>query len=403
MKLRNTLSKNITKILLIPFIVILIMLILINGPIWVVFCVIEWIIFSSIIWISVGKYLLKKDKFRKKGAKFFIILLICYLFIVSIAVFPLVMVPVSYIRAEFNKAELERIVNELTESQITDEDKTIAILNWFERYSGNIYNLWGADEFYTFYFGDGDVFDCIMCTRLDERKPALWVLTSRCGMCGEHSALFKEMANQAGLNVRSVVCNGVDHVWAEVYINDSWIIVDPSNVVFRKNKSGYDLPAESFEKGHADITKNISYVFAEYSNGKKEDITYRYTNLSQINITTIDEKNNPIANVEIEVLSFNKFDDGICTGLKFVTDDSGKYTLNIGGGDVKFIAKGKINKSLYGEYRYYFEDNEYYNLTINLKCDWTKDTEFVTLLFITIAVLTILLCLFIFTVRKERI
>lgn len=366
----------IDKVLLIPSLVILVLLIFLNGPIWLWFCFIGWTLFVSILWIRYLRYLAKKKseprkKINESVYSFSIVFLIFAPIILSSLSFSFLMIPVSYIRAEFNHDELAKIVDELTANCTTDEEKTIAILNWFDRYSGNIYNIWSHPSFGPFRVGEEYPNNFIMCTRTLDRKPALWVLTSRCGACEEHSVLFQEMANQAGLPVRLVLGRGIDHIWAEVKINGTWIIVDPANVIHRRNVTGYNLSAESYER-HAKLTQNISYVFAEYIDGTREDITYRYTNLTHVNITTVDENLNPVPDVEIEVFSYNRANGGINTELKFETNKNGEYKLNMGGGDVKFASKTKDIIPLYNETRMTFIDGEYQNVTIILKSDFTK-------------------------------
>jgi hypothetical protein len=100
------------------------------------------------------------------------------------------MIPFTYVRAEFNQGELKKIVNELTKDCVTDEQKTLSLLSWFDRYTGNIYNVWGAFVIEPFYFGGGKIFDFLICVRTDEGKQSLFVLTSRCGACGEHRSLL---------------------------------------------------------------------------------------------------------------------------------------------------------------------------------------------------------------------
>jgi hypothetical protein len=384
-------EKTLKTIFIILLIICIISLFILNGSIWLVVSIIFWIIFSTLIWLYIGKYLLIIKKSKKFGVKWMKFCLILTLYISTILLFSLVMIPITYIRAEFNDGELDRIVNEMIKNCKTDEEKTIALLNWFERYSGNIYNTYGSIDIGPIYFSNGDIFDSLICVRIIERRPALWVLTSRCGACGEHSALFKYMANKADLTVRSVVCDGIDHAWNEVKIHGNWTIVDPANVVYRKNMSGYNLAPESYEKGHASRTRNISYVFAEDINYIREDITNRYTNLSHINITTVDKNLKPISDVEISVFSYNKFEKGADTKLTFKTDKNGNFQLNIGGGDVKFVSRKGGLIALYGEKRSYFLDDENYDLKIVLERDWVNSYLFFLFLFVLIFLFIVLI------------
>jgi hypothetical protein len=366
----------------------IILLFILNGPIWLIISLIAWIIVSSLIWLYFGKKIIyqKKTLIKKIRDMWFVIIIISYL--LTILFFPLVMIPFIPVRAEFNQGELKKIVNDLTKDCVTDEQKTTSLLNWFDRYSGNIYNVWGAFPLDPFYFGGGKIFNFIICIRTGDENP-LFVLTSRCGACGEHSGLFTEMAKEAGLEVRKVICREIDHGWAEVNINNTWIVVDPANVVHRDNKSGYDLSPKSYEKAHAGRTKNISYIYAKYPDGRTEDITNRYTNLTHINITTVDEFNKPVPNIGISVDSYNKFVNGKSTEKKFSTDSNGNYLLEIGGGDIKLIAKSNDFIPLYNESRRTYSDNEYQNVVIVLKNDWTKNDYLIAAIGIIIVIVVI--------------
>lgn len=384
---------NLRNFLLISLISIFISLFIVNGPFWLLLSLVEWILFVYVLWII---YLRHSSKQKTKWNipeffKGFIITLIILLpLLLSLVSYPIIMIPITYVRAEANRAEVEELVFDITKNCTTNESKVISLLNWFERESGNIKNIWSGKSLGPLKFLGYSPKDWIICVRTLERKPALFVFTSRCGACEEHSVLFREMANVAGLQVRSVICHGIDHLWDEVLIDEQWLIVDPANVVFSKNKSGYNLSAESFERGHAGKTHNISYVFAEYPDRSVEEITYRYAgNLSCINITTVDENLKPVSNVEITVFSNNKFTKRN-TGLSFHTDGFGKYQLSIGGGSVTFESISNDFIPLYGEKTRYFNDSESYDLILVLKGDWTKSIPLTILIVFSIISITII-------------
>lgn len=96
-----------------------------------------------------------------------------------------------------------------------------------------------------------------------------WVRFMKCGSCGENSFLFSEFTNSLGIETRSLHDNGIDHGWDESYINNSWIIVDPSQNKYNLLYNYY----ESKEWGY----KNHTYVYSVSKNGSIEDRTMDYT------------------------------------------------------------------------------------------------------------------------------
>jgi len=382
-------------LLLILILLLILMIFLINGPIFLLIEFIIWLFIIFLLWDRYLKHQRKKAKpNNKKLPDFFKGFILPFLFILPIIIglisFEAVMIPVSYVKSELNRGELEVIVQDITANCNTTEEKVKNLLEWFERDGGNIRNIWGSPKFPPFYFLGYDLDDWIICVRSDV-KPPLWVLTSRCGACDEHSILFREMAVEADIPVRLVKCKGIDHIWAEVQIDSNWVIVEPANVVREKNKTGYNLEPSSYEKTHAKRTKNISYIYAESQNGTIEDITRRYTNLSYLRIKTVDENNIPVSNVEISVKSFNRFSNGADTGKVVYINNSGEYLLEIGGGDIELISQQGVIFPLYNQIRLYLEDDEISSIQIQLKRDITKGY---TLYLISIVIIAISLITF---------
>jgi len=411
-------TKKIIKIQIPSVILSLLLLFFTNGTLWMILVIIIWfnILITPIVLFFDYCFRKVKDKENRSKTRipqwkktvvnallsYSLASLVIIILVLSMVSFPMIFSPVLEWKAELSKEELQNEINELIKDCSNNEEKTITILKWFDRYSGNTYNIWGHPAFGSIVFGDGDPHYCIFCIRIFEREPPLWVYVSRCGACEEHSVFFREMADMAGLKIRSVICPGIDHLWAEVNIEGEWIIVEPANVVLRNNKTGYNLTAESFEKSHASRTKNISYVYAEYSNGTIEDITYRYSgNLSTVSISVVDENLNPVSHAKVTVFSNNRFIRRDI-GLSFETDNNGKYLLKIGGGNITFETIKDNDIYLYNESTHIFADGEYYDITIVLKKDWTKDMKFIAYLSITIIILLILISLFIYTFIKER-
>lgn len=379
--------KNIRRALIASLLIISVPLFFINGQLWVINWFIIWNIFVMILFVSFMIYLFNKPKKKKKQQhKIIVIIVISYLiiapFILAFFSFPLASYPVKHIRAEFNRTECERIVDDIITDINNDTENIIALLNWFERYSGNIHNTYGSVDIGPLYFGGDIIFDIMFCVRIDDRQPALWVLTSRCGACGEHGALFTAMANEADLQARTVVCKEIDHVWSEVKINDTWLIMEPANVDHSQNKTGYNIQATSFERIHAHQTKNITYVFAEYVDGTTEDITSRYTNLTTINISTIDVDGNTLPNIDLSLISYNRFIDGVDAGYSSKTDGNGQYQLRVGGGDIKIVVQSSDIIPLYAEKRSYYYDDNSIDVVLILQQDWTKNIYLLLSLFI---------------------
>lgn len=283
--------------------------------------------------------------------------------------FPQATLPIMPAIAESNIDELHQIVDELTEKYQDDENKTRSILRWFDRYTGNIYNTWAPPLITTlssnnvyFSIAIGDPYFPIICVRTEGEKDPLWILTSRCGNCDEHSLLFTEMALAANLNVRRVHVNGVDHKWNEVLIDNISIIADPTWVVLKKGKDGFNVLNSTYE----DTFGNFTYVYALFpGNETKIDVTKNYTEVAYINITTVDENLNPVPNVTIKVYS-NDLGDKINTGLVFITDNLGNYHLQIGGSSVTFECENKEMR-LYNVTTRKFYENNYYNVTLTMK------------------------------------
>ena len=179
------------------------------------------------------------------------------------------------------------------------------------------------------------------------------------------------MADSAGLNARSVISHEMNHLWAEVKINDTWIIVDPANVVANKGKTGYNLSYESFRQ-HYPTSGNVAYVFAEWPNGTKMPRTDDYIDeMSQVNISVIDENDNPIPNARIEVFSNNR-NSGQDIELSFNSNIDGEYQLEVGKGSITVYSSTDGFIFLSGEKTIKLGGNQSYNLTIKLKKDYSN-------------------------------
>lgn len=362
--------------LYIPIVLLLInslTLFILDGPFWGLFIITFFIIICLIIVIRISTYLERYKINRIQEIAIGIILVS-----IILPCFILYMGFTTHIKAEVNKPELQTIVNELIQDVNTDEEKTLKLLEWFDYYSDNIFNNYqlskqGVPGISFLNSGTFSIYlePPYIGIRTFNDEDSLWVLTSRYGHCGEYGLIFRDMANASGLIARKVTCNGEDHVWNEILIDGEWKIVD-STAVYLPDRDGYDLSNDFMEKKVNRIHGNVSYVYAEYLNGTKVDITYRYTNLTNITISAIDEDGNDLHNIKIIVKSNNRYHKRN-TGLNNDTNDNGSCTFTIGGGNYTFEALSNDIIPLYGEITDEFPENHSsHEATIILKSDWTK-------------------------------
>ncbi|MCD1295901.1 hypothetical protein CUJ83_12935 [Methanocella sp. CWC-04] len=149
-----------------------------------------------------------------------------------------------------------------------------------------------------------------------------WAIITKSGACGEYSFVFTELANMSNIKVRNICLNGEDHAFNEVLIDDEWITIDST----QENAYDPELDMESYLK------LDISYAYALYPNGTIEDVTYRYTNLSNINIYVYDGNENTVNNSTIKIYSNNKRPN-LFTNLSLETGQSNCINYNIGSGN----------------------------------------------------------------------
>ena len=317
------------------------------------------IIFVLFLWLDYqakkGEKSLSKKWLSGKRYRLLQLLMIFLILNQAFATFPYVFEPFLRWKVEQSADEMQRVVNDLIDKYNckTDEEKTIVLLNWFERYSGNILNNWGLPTLYTpippltgvhplyLSFGDGHpyslVYCCLYMRPINRDLPRLAFIT-RAGRCEEHSILFREMASAAGLEVRSIIGLDIDHLWAEVKIGNEWITVDPANVVHNRiwkdnNYTGYNLSRKYFVKRFSHGEK-INLIYAEYPNGTKVPVTDRYINdTRRVNIMVIDENGKPVRGAEVSFhTSSCPFADEY--GYRLKTDDKGKCSILLGNGTI---------------------------------------------------------------------
>ena len=349
---------------------------------WVFFLTIYMIIFSSLnraqtywfiapSWTSViflvYFYVLREDeilKLLKHSLKnkilwfVFFVLLIVYIFLYHL-------VP-SYIMKMVDSKNRETLLNSISlivGNSTNDVEKALRIYNWVENSSGltNVYaDRYNIDHY--IYFISKPPF---VCLRLGNKNYPLWVLTSKCGACEEYSLLFREIANMANLTVRSIHNPGEDHNWDEVLVNGSWIIVDPGWPIFNPPPSFYEMNRSI----NGSNGLNVSYVYGVYPNGTIIDLTERYTNVSLLKISVVDENNNPLEGVILRFDSFNLLENGKeISNLECATDKDGTCKLKLGGGSYR--VKVFVGNKIFGygnETKFYLNEEELKEIRIVIK------------------------------------
>jgi hypothetical protein len=372
-------------ILLLPLLINIIILLKIDGPRWGFYCITLWIFTSILISYAIYRLLknwaLKKKKTGKIKGKIsyekilrrlrciFIIFTVMLIFTFTFSLF---MGFMTHLKAEANRPTLQQLVSDLIKDAETDEEKTQALLEWFDEKAGNIYDdydLWRQGKrIFSFLPWRLKIFSSepYIGFRTFNDRDSLWILTSRYGHCGEFSLIFRDMAYAANLTVRRARCYGEDHEWNEVLIDDAWIIVD-ATAVDLPHGNGYDLPTDFME---VKAKGNVSYVEAEYINGKTDDITFRYTNLTSINILATDSDGRPIPDVTVKLKSNNRY-EAKDTKLSKKTNETGQCTFTIGGGDYIFESTTGGFIPMTNKTSSIFAENNSYDLQIVLRTDWT--------------------------------
>jgi hypothetical protein len=319
-----------------------------------------------------------KRKILFKSMKLFTIFLMIFLiFFQTLLFFPFFTIPLMGVRSDANVTELNNIVKDIIKNDTSNYAKAQSILNWFNRKSGNMYNVWG----YPLISGlesngrlnFGDYFLCILCMRNYGRDTPLWILTSRCGSCEEHALLYREMAHAANIPVRSIHCYEGNHCWDEVFINNTWIIVDPARQLFNP-------PRENYSKEF----KNPRYILAELPEGSKViDATKNYSKLVNVSLFLVDKNNITLPHIRIEVFSSNETGVEKRTELFLVSDENGRCNFTLGAGWAIFQSKDNYRK-LNNYTLQNLSENKNYNIKVVLKNYIEPDYSLIFLLFVLI-------------------
>jgi hypothetical protein len=148
------------------------------------------------------------------------------------------------------------------------------------------------------------------------------------GACGETAMSSSTYLKNLGFETREVTFPGEDHVFVEVKINGTWLVLDP----------GYSPPKLLTRSERAsERTREvgtISYVSA-YSDSSFIELTAQYVDTDMITIE-VAKKGEPVAGASINLVHTLRYDNTAydCQlpgwGLSFHTDINGTVTLHLG-------------------------------------------------------------------------
>ncbi len=264
--------------------------------------------------------------------------------------------------ADSNEDRVESLAEKITKNSESDIEKARALYNWSYRGAGNIAGVYNKDILLRIYplniYSEYPYF----CIRLKGHDNPLWVLTSRCGACDEYSLIYMELADAAGLNVRSIHNRGEDHNWDEVIIDDNSIIVDPSWPKYNSSHSFYD------NRRGGEV--NLSYAYALYPNGTKKDVTRDYTEVGNITLRLLNAQEENLPNISVQVFS-NNYKKGTNTGLSCTSNGNGECTFTLGGGNYTFKAEQEsLINPLFNRTTLSVEEGKNKTINIFLKRHW---------------------------------
>lgn len=159
-----------------------------------------------------------------------------------------------------------------------------------------------------------------------------WIMFFKSGACGEHGILFVEIARHAGVRARLVLNPGEDHAWAEVFIDNSWIPVDPTQNKF--------INPENYENERG---KQMSYVYATEGD-EVTDVTSKYTSTGRL-VVRVEQNGGLVKGADVIVKSRLLVDSGENgygapqLAISSKTDENGTCVLELGGNNYQIIAE----------------------------------------------------------------
>lgn len=117
--------------------------------------------------------------------------------------------------------------------------------------------------------------DLISGTLLDPYIMQIWSVTRAdliiyqgWGSCGQAALLIGELLQRAGYEVRQAFFKNIDHQWAEVKYNGTWLIVDPWYI-------GNFVEAQNLKNVKPEF-QQASGVEVQYSNGTRIDASHEH-------------------------------------------------------------------------------------------------------------------------------
>jgi hypothetical protein len=117
--------------------------------------------------------------------------------------------------------------------------------------------------------------DLISGTLLDPYIMQIWSVTrvdliiyQGWGSCGQAALLIGELLQRAGYEVRQAFFKNIDHQWAEVKYNGTWLIVDPWYI-------GNFVEAQNLKNVKPEF-QQASGVEVQYSNGTRIDASHEH-------------------------------------------------------------------------------------------------------------------------------
>jgi len=225
---------------------------------------------------------------------------------------------ISYYSETYFDAEIGPTALSIAGNASNDTEKVIRIMEW---QSKNMRNIWNKCKAFSMGNLCITLFPPNVCIRLVGHDNPSWILFSRCGACEEYALIFTELAKSLNITARSIHNHGEDHNWVEVFIDNRWIVVDPSINRFNVSPSMYDLK-----------WANRSYVYALDDYGNQIDITKRYTGTGTL-IVNVESEGNTTVFVHSNSVKHNNPTDLNCT-----VSGNGTCKFEIGGNDYTIVA-----------------------------------------------------------------
>lgn len=218
--------------------------------------------------------------------------------------------------------EIQTVANKISQNLENQEKIAKKTVRWIQEVMTNSYSI--KDYFLDLHLVSRPPFV------LRRGSGASEILFYKFGSCREYTVIFEKLARLNEIKVREVRNPGEDHRWAEIWIDNRWIHVDPSN-------GYYDKP-NVYENGWE---KEISYVYAIAENGSWKDITTKYTDTGRMTVNvTKNGKNVENAKITIKsrylMLNISRYESPrrIVHKSKYLsnkTNQNGTCTFRLGG------------------------------------------------------------------------